>query len=109
MLDADSQEWESQLLDLVKSHSEYDPPEMYCLRDNLKAKYGQPYFPERESDEQAVINAIRLAIDGSDVPVEISEMLPRLRPVTERPRDRTRYYVPKEIRTAAETLRREWQ
>ena len=43
--------WERALLDLVKSRKEYDPPEMYCLKDQVKAKYNQPYFPEKETDE----------------------------------------------------------
>jgi hypothetical protein len=33
---------------------------MYCLKDELNAKYNQPYFPEKESDEQSVKTAIRL-------------------------------------------------
>ena len=37
---------------------------MYCLVDRVKAKYNQPYFPEKEDDEQSVKNAIRVKVDG---------------------------------------------
>jgi HD superfamily phosphohydrolase len=105
----DLRAWEEALTALVKSRVAYDPPEMYCLRDNLKAKYSQPYFPEKESDEQGVSNAIRLKVDGQEEPVEISKLLPRLRPVTEKPPDKVRYYIPKELQKEAERLRREWK
>jgi len=35
------------LMEIVKTKG-YDPPEMYCLKDQVKAKYNQPYFPEHE-------------------------------------------------------------
>jgi hypothetical protein len=54
-------------------------------------------------------NAIRLAVEGRAEPVEISKLLPRLRPVTEKPPARVRYYVPKELQGEAETLRRDWK
>ena len=28
-------------------------PAMYCLKDEVKPKYHQPYFPEKEGDEQS--------------------------------------------------------
>jgi HD superfamily phosphohydrolase/uncharacterized protein YwgA len=40
-------DWEDALKSLVGSKTEYDPPEMYCLRDLVKAKYNKPYFPEK--------------------------------------------------------------
>ena len=98
--------WEEALLDLVKGKPEYDPPEMYCLADSVKAKYNQPYFPEKEADEQSVKNAIRLLIDGR--PVEISTLLDRLKPLTQEPMQRRRYYIPRELRAAAAALRSNW-
>ena len=82
---------------------------MYCLKDNLKAKYNQPYFPEKEPDEQAVTNAIRLRKESETEPVEISKLLPRLRPVTAKPQDKYRYYVPKDLEQEASKLRTEWK
>lgn len=99
--------WEEALLGLVKGKSEYDPPEMYCLIDTVKAKYNQPYFPEKETDEQSVKNAIRLLIDGR--PVEISTLLDRLKPLTQEPMQRRRYYIPKELLAEAKALRSNWK
>lgn len=99
-------EWESALSDLVRRHG-YDTPDAYCLKDQVKGKYHQPYFPERESDEQSARNAIRLRIGGT-APVEISTVLPRLQPVTQKPLDQVRYYVPPDVRARAEKLRAEW-
>jgi len=106
-LDARLPEWEVALAALVGQRVEYQPAEMYCLKDNLKGKYSEPYFPEKEADEQAVGNAIRLIVDGQ--PVEVSELLPRLKPIIEKPRDRFRYYVPKDVEAAAKRLRSEWR
>jgi HD superfamily phosphohydrolase len=100
--------WEDALAGLVRQAG-YDPPEMYCLRDNLKAKYHQPYFPEREADEQSVTNAIRVKVKGASEPVEISELLPRLQPLTQEAADRVRYYIPADLRTEAEKLRSNWK
>lgn len=99
--------WEAALLDLVKKKVEYDPPEMYCLKDQVKAKYNQPYFPEKEADDQSVKNAIRIVIGGK--PVEVSTQLERLKPLTQEPVDRVRYYIPKELHEAARTLRANWK
>jgi HD superfamily phosphohydrolase len=101
--------WEKALLDLVKTKTEYDPPEMYCLKDEVKAKYSQPYFPEKEADEQSVKTAIRLKIDGEKEPVEISILLDRLKPLTQEPVDRVRYYIPKELQDQARKMRAEWK
>ena len=81
---------------------------MYCLRDRVKGKYNQPYFPEKESDEQSVKNAIRVTVKGESRPIEVSKLLPRLKPLTQEPVDRYRYYVPREVRREALTLRDEW-
>jgi hypothetical protein len=64
---------------------------MYCLIDQVNAKYNRSYFPEKEADEQSVKNAIRLMIDNKHV--EISTILDRLKPLTQEPMDRVRYYV----------------
>jgi HD superfamily phosphohydrolase len=97
-------EWEAALLKLVKDAG-YDPPEAYCLKDKVKAKYNQPYFPEKEADEQSVKNAIRVQIPGEVRPVEISRRLERLKPLTQEPVDRVRYYLPKELIPEAQKLR----
>jgi HD superfamily phosphohydrolase len=101
-------EWEAALLKLVRDGG-YDPPEMYCLKDEVKAKYNQPYFPEKESDEQSVKNAIRVKVAGESRPVEVSRLLDRLRPLTQEPVDRVRYYLPKELQEKAQKLRAEWK
>ena len=99
--------WEEALLQLVKSKTEYDQPEMYFLKDKLKAKYNQPYFPEKETDEQSVKNAIRILVD--DKPVEISSLFDRLKPITQEPVGRVRYYLPKELHGEALKLRAGWR
>jgi len=101
--------WEKALLELMKNKAGYDPPEMYCLKDQVKAKYNQPYFPEKEADEQSVKNAIRIKIDGEKEPVEISILLDRLKALTQEPIDRVRYYIPKELQEQARKLRAEWK
>ncbi len=101
--------WENALLELVRTKTEYDPPEMYCLKDKVKAKYNQPYFPEKEADEQSVRNAIRLRIDGEKEPVEISTLLDRLKALTQEPLDRVRYYIPKDLQVQARKLQSEWK
>ena len=88
---------------------EYDPPEMYCLADRLEAKYYQPYLPEKESDEQSVPNAIRVKVEGESQPIEVSRLLRRLEPRVEKPGDRVRYYIPKELHAEAKRLRAGWK
>jgi hypothetical protein len=100
--------WETALFDLVRGRVEYAPVEMYCLRDRVQAKYHQPYFPEKESDEQSVKNAIRVIVEGETKPVEVSKLRPRLRPLTEVPVDSTRYYIPKDVKADANRLREKW-
>lgn len=94
--------FEEALLNLVKTKTEYNPPEMYCLKDEVKAKYNQPYFPEKETDEQSVKNAIRIVMDGK--PIEISTLLERLKPLTQEPVNRVRYYIPKDLQQSAKAL-----
>ncbi len=96
--------WERSLRSLVQKAG-YKPAKLYCLRDELKAKYLEPYFPEKEEEEQSVKNAIRLRIDGAGEPVEVSEVLPRLKPITKKEVNRVRYYVPKAIHAQATQLR----
>ena len=104
----DYEGWEAELSELVVGKSEYATPGMYCLRDKVKAKYNQPYFPEKESDEQSVKNAIRVRVEGEAKPVEVSKLRPRLMPLTQAPVDRIRYYIPKDLKADAERLRDEW-
>ena len=99
--------WEEALRGLVSKSKEYDPPDMYLLKDELKGKYNQPYFPEKEADEQSVKNAIRILIDGK--PVEVSSQLERLKPLTQEPVGRVRYYLPKELHKEAIALRTNWK
>ena len=106
---ADYEAWEAELRKLVQGKVEYAPPEMYCLRDKVNAKYNQPYFPEQEQDEQSVKNAIRVKVDGQSRPIEVSKLQPRLKPLTEEPVDRVRYYIPKELQAEAKKLRDEWK
>jgi hypothetical protein len=102
------EDWEQALNDVV-SKAGYNPPDVYCLRDTLKGKYNQPYFPEKESDEQSAKNAIRIIEDGTQQPIEISELLPRFKPITTETRDRYRYYIPQDVRDAAKKLREQWK
>ncbi|MCI0457133.1 MAG: HD domain-containing protein [Gemmataceae bacterium] len=105
----DYRAWEEALRRLVASKRLYDPPELYCLRDDLEGRYNQPYFPEKESDEQSVKNAIRVMVEGEKQPVEISKLLPRLQPLTAGPAGRVRYYIPKEFQAEAKRLRAQWR
>jgi HD superfamily phosphohydrolase len=103
------EEWEAALRELVGKTVEYDPPEMYCRADRLRAKDYQPYFPEKESDEQSVHNAIRVKVEGEAKPIEVFKLLRRLDPQVEKPADRVRYYIPKELQAEAKRLRAEWK
>jgi len=100
--------WEGALKRLVEKNG-FTPGTDYCLRDELKAKYNQPYFPETEADEQSAKNAIRVKVDGESKPVEISTILDRLKPITKKPVGRVRYYVPKEVELAARKLAKDWK
>jgi HD superfamily phosphohydrolase len=103
------EEWEAALRAMVGKSVEYDPPEMYCLADRLRANDYQPYFPEKESHEQSVHNAIRVRVEGEAKPIEVFKLLRRLEPQVEKPADRVRYYIPKELKTEAKKLRDEWK
>jgi uncharacterized protein len=105
----DYTEWEAALRELVAKWSEFDPPEMYIRADRVKAKHNEPYFPEHEQDEQSVKNAIRIKVEGEREPIEISRLRPRLRPLTDRPLNLVRYYVPKEVQRDARRLRDQWK
>jgi HD superfamily phosphohydrolase len=108
-LTPDYEGWGEELLRLVASRVEYDPPEMYCLVDRVKAEYNQPYFPEKEDNEQSVGNAIRVRVEGESKPIEISLRLTRLKPVTEAPAEKVRYYIPKDLQKDAQRLRTDWK
>jgi len=101
--------WGEELRKLVSSKVEYDPLEAYCLADRVKAKYYQPYFPEKEDDEQSVKNAIRVRVEAEPRPIEISNRLTRLKPVTEAPAEKVRYYIPKDLQNDAQRLRANWK
>lgn len=94
-------EWEPELHKILKRHG-YDEPTMYCLADNIKGKYRQPYREEKDPDDQSAVNTIRVNVDGK--PIAIGQYLPRLGAVIAPPEDRVNYYVPKEIRAEAEAL-----
>jgi HD superfamily phosphohydrolase len=108
-LSPDYQGCEAELKKLVGSRVEYNDIEMYCLVDRVKAKYNQPYFPEKEDDEQSVKNAIRIRVDGEPKPIEISNRLTRLKTVTGAPAAKVRYYIPKDLQKDAERLRSQWK
>ncbi len=106
-LSMDDPEWEDALRGIV-TNAGFDPPEMYCLADTLKAKYKRPYQPEREGDEQSVRNAIRIIDPESGTPVEISRLMKRLGPITKTDVDQRVYYVPKAVRDEAKELAATW-
>ena len=108
-LSPDYEGWGEELRRLVASRVEYDPPEVYCLADRVKAKYYQPYFPEKENDEQSVKTAIRIRVEGEPRPIEISDRLTRLKSVTEAPAEKVRYYVPKDLQSEAQARRAQWK
>ena len=100
--------WESALYEKLRGKG-YDCMDTHCLRDEVKAKYNQPYFPEKENDQQSARNAIRVRAGAAGRPVEISTILDRLRPVTERPAiAQVRYYVPYDMRDEIQNLKDQW-
>jgi HD superfamily phosphohydrolase len=105
-LAGDVADWEEALRGLAHARG-FRPPELYVLRDDLRTRIYEAYFPEKESEEQAPINAIHLILEAMNVPAEISEVLPRLKTVTNQPAYQLRYYVPKELRRDAEKLRQQ--
>jgi HD superfamily phosphohydrolase len=101
--------WERALADLLKKHG-YTCVETHLLRDELKAKYNQPYFPEKEGDQQSARNAIRVRTELTGEPEEISTQLERLRPITTRPAAaQVRYYLPPDMRAEVQKLRNDWR
>lgn len=104
-LDRDYREWEDALYKLVQRNG-YEQIEMYCLCDTVKSKYRQPYFPEKEEDEQSMRTAIRVLPAGTSSPVEISKFRDtrRIASMLLDATDRRRYYVPKEVRAEAKKL-----
>jgi hypothetical protein len=100
--------WESALYEKLRGKG-YDCMETHCLRDEVKAKYNQPYFPGKENDQQSARNAIRVRAGVAGKPVEISTILDRLRPVAERPAlAQVRYYVPCDSRVEIQDLKNGW-
>jgi HD superfamily phosphohydrolase len=102
-------EWENALRALVAGRVEYASPLLYCLRDRVEGKYDRPYSPESASDEQTARNAIRVKVEGEPKPIEVSELLPRLKPLTVEHADRLRYYIPRELLADARKLRDNWK
>jgi HD superfamily phosphohydrolase len=107
-LGSDLSAFDDALQELIGKDSSFRQVTMYCLKDTVKPKYNQPYFPEKETDEQSVKNAIRVRLDSGES-VEISTLLPRMQPMTELPTGKVRYYVPRELREDALKLRNEWK
>jgi hypothetical protein len=100
-------EWDIALGEMVTKNG-FEPVQLYCLRDEVKPKYHQPYFPEKEGDEQSAKNAIRV-VDSNSGSTEISLLCPRLRPVTVPEAPQIRYYIPQEVRYQAIELRNKWR
>jgi uncharacterized protein len=98
-LTGDLGEWEPELKKLIAGAG-FEQPEMYCLPDTVGGKYRQPYREEPEPENQTAVNSIRVRV-GTGSPIGIAAHLPRLAAVTRSPGDKIRYYVPKELRTAA--------
>jgi HD superfamily phosphohydrolase len=96
-------EWHTELTNLSRRRG-YRDPECYALRDDLETRIYEAYFPEKEATEQGPVNSIRLKKGDADEPSEISEDLPRLQAVTNKPALRVRYYVPKQLREEARRL-----
>jgi HD superfamily phosphohydrolase len=101
-------EWQRALEELVRGQG-YEPVSAYVLRDDLETAISKAYVPEKESDEQQPINAIRLCLDGAARPVEVSQLLPRLRAVIDEPARQVRYYVPAELQREVIALRSKWE
>lgn len=97
-------EWETELHKLIKGVG-FEEPAMFCLKDTVESKYLQPYREEKEPNNQNAANSIRIRV-GNEKPVEIGQHLPRLATVIAPPKDKMRYYVPKEIRKEAQDLSR---
>lgn len=103
----DYSQWEAALQEVV-AKAGYQPPQSYCLKDQVDAKYHEPYFPEREGDEQSARNAIRINT-ASEKPAEIATILPRLKAVTGKAAKSVRYYFPAELRSEVMRLRGQWK
>ncbi len=97
--------WENRLKSLVSKEKKFQPAEAYVLRDDFKTKIYSAYEPERDQADASPINTIRILHD-EESPVEISELLPRLKAVTNKPKRNVRYYIPREIRDDALNLRK---
>jgi hypothetical protein len=81
---------------------------MYALKDDMRTRIYDAYWPEKEPGEQEPGTAIRIRIEGETEPVEISTRLERLKAVTNKPARQVRYYVPREIRRNVQELASKW-
>jgi hypothetical protein len=99
--------WERGLRRLARREG-FKEPRYYVLRDMLEEKVyrtkGGPYLPEKETSEQTPDNAIWILPEGSNQPVEISDVLTRLKAVTEQPLPKVRFYVPHALKNAAQKI-----
>ncbi|MGP1345955.1 MAG: HD domain-containing protein [Phycisphaerales bacterium] len=109
MLVPDHTSWERAVCACLRGHG-YQEPEWYCLKEAIKSKYRTPYRPEKEPAQQTATNTIYVENDAG-VPVEISTLMPRLRPIAEVQVMRPRYFVPREavVRRDIEKLARDWR
>lgn len=107
-LQPDLAAWEFAVYECLRKHG-YSKPEFYCLKDEIKPKYRMPYRPEKDPEEQTATNTIFVDDDSGNA-VEISTIMPRLRPISEVLMMRPRYFVPEEneVRREIEKLAREW-
>ena len=79
------------------------------LIDDFKTKIYSAYVPEPETEDSSPINAIRLLRSQDEGPIEISQVLTRLKAVTNKHAETVRYYVPAELRGEARKLRDDWK
>ena len=105
-LDDRLDDWEQALRDLVDGDAACGPADVYLQIDKKKPKYLQPYYSERDAEEQTDETAIRIL--DEDRLIAVDDFLPRLKPVTRRKTPLRQYYLPHEIRDEAERLRRKF-
>ncbi|RIK78520.1 MAG: phosphohydrolase [Planctomycetota bacterium] len=101
--DEEYDRWDKAVGDAVTKHG-FDAS-VYCLRDTVKPKYHQPYLPEKEGDEQSAKNAIRILVNDDSDPVEITQLCPRLQPLTYDGLGRVRHFVPQEAKASISVIR----
>lgn len=111
-LEEENTRWRQALEEVIGSHVEFRPTDAYVLYDNPKTKVYSAYVPETDETDDGEITpttAIRVKPDAAGRPKEISKLLRRLRPVTNEPEVRVRYYIPRECREEAKRLQERMQ